>query len=246
MSSRPPQPGTVRIGTSGWSYDHWRGVLYGPGSSGRRLEVYASEFDTVELDASFYHWPSADRFAAWRAHLAHDFVMAVKAPRGLSHSTRSDPTAWTDRIRSALAALGPVAGPLLLQLPTGRVRDDARLDRVLDVIPRECAVAVEVRHESWLDDEVFALLERHGAALCITHGAGFPLSLRAVAPLVYVRLHGPDPDQLYVGSYSDAELDEWAEHIDRWRTERHEVLVYFDNDQAGNAVIDARRLKERL
>ncbi|GAB3604538.1 DUF72 domain-containing protein [Microbacterium aureliae] len=238
--------GDVRVGTSGWAYPHWRGVLYPPGTGSRQLEVYAAEFDTVELNASFYHWPRAAAFENWRRRLPQDFVLTVKAPRGLTHAgALRNPQVWADRIGDGMRPLGGIAGPLLLQLPPDAERDDVRLDVALAAMPPGLPVAVELRHPSWVHDDVFALLERHDASYCVMSGARLPCELRATAELVYVRFHGPDPDTLYAGSYPDADLDWWAARITEWRA-AHAVVAYFNNDGHGYAVHDARRLKARL
>lgn len=236
----------VRIGTSGWSYDHWRGVLYPPGTpAGRRLEVYADAFDTVELNSSFYHWPRATTFAGWVERVPADFLFTVKAPRGLTHARRlRDPDVWMPRLEEGMGALGDRAGFLLFQLAAQVERDDERLDALLRVVPRSVRAAVELRHPSWNDDDVFALLERRGATYCVMSGAGMPCVPRATTQAVYLRFHGPDPAQLYVGSYSDAALQGWAERIAEWRTTGQSVVAYFNNDGGGAAVRDARRLRD--
>lgn len=242
------EPRAVRIGTSGWSYDHWRGHLYPPGTtSAGRLDAYTAAFDTVELNTSFYHWPRVTAFQSWASRLPTGFLMTVKAPRGLTHAGPAlDPARWTTRVAEGMSGLGAHAGPLLLQLPPDRERDDEWLGRLLGAVPAETPAAVELRHPSWVDDDVFALLERRGAAYCVMSGAGLPCVLRATAELVYVRLHGPDPQHLYAGGYSDADLDWWAERIAEWRGAGHAVVAYFNNDGAGHAVHDARRLVARL
>jgi len=111
-------------------------------------------------------------------------------------------------------------------------------------LPPWVRVAVEFRHDSWLDDEVFALLERHRAAYCVMSGAGLPCVLRATAPLVYVRLHGPDNNSLYGGSYSDSDLHWWADRMAEWRAAGHHTYAYFNNDGGGNAVRNARYLRD--
>ncbi|WOP18647.1 DUF72 domain-containing protein [Raineyella sp. LH-20] len=241
-------PGEVRIGTSGWSYDDWRGVLYPPGTpSARRLEAYAAVFDTVELNASFYHWPRAEMFHAWRDRLPPGFLMTVKAPRGLTHARRlAAPEQWTARLAEGLSALGDRGGLLLLQLPPDLVRDDDRLDRTLQAMPAGVRVAVELRHPSWVHEDVFAVLEEHRASYCVMSGAQLPCVLRATAETVYVRFHGPDPDRLYVGSYGDDALAGWAQRMAEWRADGHSVVCYFNNDGAGNAVRDARRLRAQV
>jgi len=238
----------ARIGTSGWSYDHWDGVLYPPGTPARdRLAVYVREFDTVELNASFYRWPRSASFASWRRRLPPGFVMSVKAPRGLTHAKRLyAPEAWSQRIASSWHELLDRRAVLLVQLPPNLERDDARLDWFLGLLPWWVRVAVELRHPSWHDEQVFAVLERHGAAYCVMSGAGLPCVLRATAPFVYLRLHGPSTEHLYAGSYPDADLAWWADRIREWEGAGREVYAYFNNDGEGHAVRNARRLRELL
>ena len=236
---------TIRIGTSGWSYDHWEHALYGPGLPTRdRLTRYVEEFDTVELNASFYRWPHNSSFASWRERLPEGFVMSVKAPRGPTHAKRLyAPEVWAERIAASWHELGPRRAVLLVQLGPAQGRDDARLDYFLAALPEWMQVAVELRHPSWHHDAVFALLQRHNAAYCVMSGAGLPCVLRATASVVYVRLHGPDHDHLCGGSYSDADLTWWADRCQEWEADGRRVLVYFNNDGGGNAVRNARTLR---
>ena len=236
----------VRIGTSGWSYDHWRDVLYGPGVTARaRLTRYVEEFNTVELNASFYRWPNDATFERWRDGLPAGFTMSVKAARGLTHARRlRSPEEWVERMTRALDVLGDRRGALLVQLHPALKRDDARLDYFLGCMSGSVRVAVEFRHPSWDDPAVYALLERHRASYVVTSGARLPCVLRATSDLVYVRLHGPDPDTLYAGSYSDDDLRWWAGRIAEWTAQDRDVLVYFNNDGHGHAVRNARTLRE--
>ncbi|MBW8767767.1 MAG: DUF72 domain-containing protein, partial [Geodermatophilales bacterium] len=148
------------IGTSGWSYDHWDGVLYPPGTPQRdRLAHYVRRFGTVELNASFYRWPRDATFAGWRRRLPPGFQLSVKAPRGLTHAKRLyQPEAWIPRLTSAWHELGDRRAVLLVQLHPAHERDDARLDWFLAKLPPWMRVAVEFRHASWHDEEVFDLL----------------------------------------------------------------------------------------
>ena len=239
---------SIRIGTSGWSYDHWDGVLYPHGTPPHdRLARYVQEFDTVELNASFYRWPRESTFTSWRRRLPNGFGMSVKAPRGLSHAKRLyGPEAWSARIAGSWHALGDRREVLLVQLRPDQERDDARLDWFLGSLPDWIRVAVELRHPSWQSDDVFALLERHGAASCVISGANLPCVLRATAPFVYIRMHGPDHDHLYAGSYSEDDLRWWADRIREWADDGRDVLIYFNNDGGGHAVHNARALRRIL
>jgi uncharacterized protein YecE (DUF72 family) len=236
----------LRIGTSGWSYGHWDGVLYPPGTPPRdRLALYAQQFDTVELNASFYRWPTDAAFASWRQRLPAGFAMSVKAPRGLTHAKRLfAPEAWTERIARGWHELGDRRAVVLLQLDGRQERDDARLEYFLARVPAWMRLAVELRHDSWQAQPVYELLERHHVAYCVMSGARLPCVLRATAPFVYLRMHGPDHDALYAGSYSDADLRWWRDRIVEWLGQSLDVYAYFNNDGDGHAVRNARTLRE--
>lgn len=238
----------IRVGTSGWSYDHWEPTLYPPGLPPReRLARYVDVFSTVELNRSFYRWPRDTAFASWRRRLPAGFAMSVKAPRGLTHAKKLyAPETWAARIAAGWHALGDRRAVLLVQLAPAHARDDDRLAYFLGALPDWVRVAVEFRHPSWHHDDVFAVLERYGAAYCVMSGAGLPCVLRATAPFVYVRLHGPDHDHLYGGSYSDDDLAWWADRIREWAAPGRDVYAYFNNDGGGHAVRNASTLDRWL
>ncbi len=209
------------VGTSGWSYDHWQGILYPRGASSLgRLDAYARRFGTVEVNNTFYRWPRDEVFATWRDRLPAGFVVSAKASRGLTQFRRlNDPRPWLERMEGGLRLLGEKRGVLLAQLSPQFALDLGRLSGFLDLVPSGQRVAVEFRHPSWHVEEVFALLERHGTSYAVMSGAGLPCVLRATAPFVYVRLHGPDPHRLYAGSYSDDDLRWWADRIREWEAQ---------------------------
>lgn len=236
----------VRIGTSGWSYAHWDGVLYSPGlPAARRRDVYASEFDTVELDASFYRWPRTTSFTTWGSRLPDGFVLSVKAPRTLTHARRLVDTDgyWSERFADAWAQLGDRAGPLLVQLGPDFERDDYALETFLSQLPPTLRAAVEFRHPTWNHPDVFAALTRRRAAYVITHGAGLPCVPQLTTDFTYVRFHGPSQTRLYEGSYSTKQLEAWADTLATWHEQGIPSFVYFNNDQRGYAVRNARTLR---
>jgi uncharacterized protein YecE (DUF72 family) len=204
-------------------------------------------FPTVEINSTYYRWPSDSIFASWRQRVPQTFRITIKAPRGLTHGARLyAPEAWLARISRSLRLLDQVRGVLLVQLPPDMGYDYARLAYFLRQLPAWLHVALEFRHSSWHQEPVFHLLEQHGAAYCVMSGAQLPCILRATAPFVYVRLHGPDPQQMYAGSYSDDQLHWWAARLQEWQALGHEVFVYFNNDGHGNAVHNARTLRAIL
>lgn len=238
----------IKIGTSGWSYDHWNRVLYPADTPAKaRLAHYVDEFDTVELNGSFYRWPSDTTFTGWCGQLPDGFTMSVKAHRGLTHYRRlRSPEAWTPRFEQYWQLLGNHNEALLVQLHPAIERDDDLLAGFLTQLPRQIRVAMELRHPSWHVPAVYALLERHGAAYVVMSGPGLACCPVATSDLVYLRMHGPgdDHDRMYAGSYSDDELHRWAGQIRQWDRNGHRVVVYFNNDLGGHAVRNARKLKQ--
>ena len=240
--------GMIRVGTSGWSYPHWEGILYPTGLIPRqRLDHYLHRYGTVELNASYYRWPGDRTFTYWGRRLPPGFVFAVKAPRALTHQRRLyGPERWLERIRAGLARLAPVRPLLLVQLSPRFDVDLARLDYFLASVGPELQVAVEMRHPGWHHEPTFEVLERWNAAYCVMSGAGLPCVLRATTRVVYVRLHGPDHATLYGGSYTDDDLRWWADRLREWESQGREIFVYFNNDGGGNAVRNADRLRELI
>jgi uncharacterized protein YecE (DUF72 family) len=238
----------THIGTSGWSYEHWTGVLYPSGTTPyQRLGYYLARFNTVELNSSYYRWPSTAAFRSWRRRLPEGFRFAIKAPRTLTHQRcLYAPEEGLAQIENGLISLRERCGPLLVQLPPTLPCDYARLAYFLEKVPYGRQVALEFRHPSWHTERIFELLEKHHAAYCVMSGARLPCVLRATAPFVYIRLHGPDPNHLYAGSYSEDSLRWWAARISEWEAMGKSVFAYFNNDGEGNAVCNALRLKELL
>ena len=238
---------SIYIGTSGWSYPHWRGVVYPPGTpSAKQLDLYVRRLNSVEVNGSFYHWPRDSTFEAWRKRTPDGFIVTVKAPRGLTHARKlREPEVWIERIARGLAALGDRRGPLLVQLPPDLEFDPDRLDCFLARVPRWIQVVVEFRHASWHQETTFELLAARGAAYCIMSGVGLPCVLRVTGPCAYVRLHGPT-EHLYAGSYSDDQLGWWADRIREWRAAGQDVYAYFNNDDRGYAFFNAERLRAML
>jgi uncharacterized protein YecE (DUF72 family) len=237
---------SVLIGTSGWSYDHWVGILYPKSATSlARLDAYAQHFRTVEVNNTFYRWPRDEVFSTWRERSPAGFVFSAKASRGLTQFRKlNDPGPWLERMEAGLSRLGEKRGVTLFQLPPHFPINLDRLDAFLSVVPSGERAAVEFRHPSWDVEETFSVLERHGAAYCVMSGANLPCVLRATAGFVFIRLHGPDNQRMYAGSYSEEDLGWWADRIGEWRSQGRDVYAYFNNDGHGHAVRNALRLRE--
>lgn len=235
---------SFRIGTSGWSYGHWRGRFYPEGlPSSRWFSHYAAHFDTVELNASFYRLPQESAWRGWAERAPEGFVFAVKASRLITHLQRLADS--EDAVRTLLdraRLLGPHLGPVLYQLPPSFQREDGRLAAFLELLPRDVGHVFEFRHASWFHEDVFALLRRAGAAFCIFHRGRFQAPVVATAPFAYVRFHGPD--DRYGGDYAEEDLRAWAGRLRGLAREVETVYCYFNNDVNAYAVANARRLRE--
>ena len=237
----------VRIGCSGWNYKHWRERVYPKGLPPRRwLEHYATLFDTVEVNATFYRLPTRSAVANWVVQSPPGFLFTIKASRYLTHIKRlTDLGSGLETFYERIAPLveSPKLGPVLWQLPATFRRDDERLAAALAALPpgRHC---FEFRHESWFVEDVYALLREHGVALVIGDTPSRPFqTLELTADWTFVRLHHGSRGRN--GNYSERELEGWARRIEEWR-ERADVYVYFNNDWERYAVRNGRWLRRRL
>jgi uncharacterized protein YecE (DUF72 family) len=221
--------------------------VYPPGVPVKRwLEHYATLFDTVEVNSTFYRLASRDAVAGWVEQTPDDFVFALKASRYLTHVRRlTDMDRGVRRFYDGIEPLvrTPKLGPILWQLPENFVRDDDRLRLALERLSsgRHC---FEFRHESWFVPDVYALLREHGAALVIGDHPKRPFQTpELTADWTYVRFHWGARGRR--GNYSEAELETWRRRIARWRR-RVEVFAYFNNDWEAFAVRNALWLKRHL
>jgi uncharacterized protein YecE (DUF72 family) len=237
----------IHIGCSGWNYADWRGVLYPPGCPQRRwLQRYAEDFETVEVNNTFYRLPTVAAVRGWVQQAPEGFVFAVKSSRYLTHIKRL--TDMDRGVARLLERLEPLTaslkmGPMLWQLPGNFRRDDERLAFALERLPPG-RHAFEFRHESWFTDDVLAALRAHGIALVIGDHPERPWQSHELsADFTFVRLHYGHRGRR--GNYSATELDEWARELRRL-ARRAEVFAYFNNDWEGFAVRNARGLRERL
>ena len=235
----------IRIGTSGWHYKHWLdGVFYPPGTKGAEMfEFYARHFDTVEINNSFYRLPTAKTFETWRESSPRRFCYAVKASRFTTHMKKlKDPQSSSEKFFLAAERLEEKLGPILFQLPPRWKLNLERLAEFLEALPVEHRYAFEFREESWLVPQVFELVRKHKAALCIHDFADMKIPHEITADFSYIRFHGPTSAK-YWGWYSTRELKTWAKRIESWRDRLASVYVYFNNDPEGAAVKNALEFK---
>jgi uncharacterized protein YecE (DUF72 family) len=281
--------GRIRIGVSGWNYDSWRGDFYPDDLPRREELRYAGEhFDTLEVNATFYRLTTPQRGTAWRDAVPDDVVLAVKGSRFITHNKKLGDagSALANFLASGILALDTKLGPILWQLPEQLHFDAERVDGFLAALPHDTETAaevarghdervedaaygdganhrlrhvLEVRHPSFLCDQMVAIARRHGVALAVSHAQDWPYTEEVTAGFAYVRLHGPG--EVYASPYREDELRSWAQRLERWRraeqpddaqtiTDRvppkrreRDVYVYFNNDVSGHAPRNAARLR---
>jgi uncharacterized protein YecE (DUF72 family) len=281
--------GRVRIGLSGWDYDGWQGDFYPDGlPRARRLAHVAGRFPTVEVNGTFYALSTPRAFRGRYDAVPAGFTFAIKGSRFITHNKKlaGVEQALANFFASGVLELDDKLGPILWQLPESLRFDADRVDRFLGLLPHGTRVAaglarrhdnrvrepgygpgaahrirhvLEVRHPSFLCDEMATIARRHGTALACSHSAVWPYVEEITAGFVYLRLHGPG--ELYASAYGDGALGRWAERIACWqhgdepgdarrithrvppRRAGRDVYVYFDNDAGGHAPRDAARLQ---
>lgn len=244
----------IWIGTQGWAYPDWIGVFYPPGARQEHyLPFYASLFDTVELDTTFYHPPRASVVRSWERHTPEAFRFAPKVPRAITHDAGlfAVDRAMADFVR-ALEPLGGKLGPLLVQLPAEFVRDERNawaLERFLADAPSGVRLAVEFRHVSWHGEPTWDVLRRHGAAFAWTEWRELPRVTEITADFLYCRWLG---DRREILKYDrvvidrTAEFNAWEADLERALPRVREVYGYFNNHWAGHSPASASAMRVRL
>lgn len=234
------------VGCSGWQYRHWRGSFY-PSDLRQAcwFEYYASIFDTVEINNSFYRLPERRTFVAWAARAPTRFEFAVKASRFLTHMKKlKDPEEPLRRVFSRLRGLRRHLGPVLYQLPPGWRVDADRFRHFLRALPRGARHVVEFREPTWYCPAIREAMERHGVAMCLHDMPGSATGQVRIGPFVYVRFHGTTGR--YGGSYSDDRLRRWSDWLRAQRESGCDVYAYFNNDAGGHAPRNALTLRRMI
>jgi len=234
----------IRIGCSGWYYWHWKGVVYPADLPASRWFVhYQRAFDTVELNAPFYHWPRPATVQNWARQTTPQFKYSVKVNRRVTHLKRfKDTKKLVGEFCQFADVLGDRMGCFLFQLPPGFHYTAARLRAIASQLEPRYRNAVEFRHRSWWNETVLRVFRDAGLIFCSVSAPGLPDDVIRTAEAIYVRLHGAQ--QWYRHDYSDAELEAWAEKIRASRAK--EVWAYFNNDFKGCAFRNAQTLKQML
>ena len=236
----------LEVGTSGWVYKHWMGIFYPPHLPGeQQLPFYSQHFLSVEVNFSFYRLPERAVFETWRNQTPENFLFAVKGSRYLTHMKKlKDAQEPLSRLMERAGGLQEKLGPILFQFPHTWPVNIERLESFLNLLkdyPQQ-RYTFEFRHKSWLIPEVYKLLERSGAALCLPVSPSVPLEICLTAGWTYIRMHSGQ----WGTGYSDEELSIWAERIRSFQQQKIDVYIYFNNDPEGHAISDGKRLSALL
>jgi uncharacterized protein YecE (DUF72 family) len=234
---------SIFIGTSGWYYDHWENVLYPPGlAKSERFTVYASEFNSVEINATFYRFPSDTMVNGWNNKAPENFIYAVKANRIITHIRKlKNAEDALEKFIEAISPLGNKLGVVLFQLPPSLKQDTPLLKDFLTLLPHFPPSCFEFRHDSWECAETYDLLRKAGIGHVVVSKKDYPFNEVHTTRIAYYRLHGPE--QMCASPYSEAWLQSLADRLVSLSHIGMNCFVFFNNDIGGHAVYNARSLK---
>lgn len=236
----------IHIGTSGWHYKHWLGDFYPERHSASKMfSWYAREFETVEINNSFYRLPDEKTFQHWKDSAPPGFIFAVKASRFITHIKRlKDVSASVELLFQRARPLGSTLGPILFQLPPNWKLNLERLRDFLAILPRNHKYALEFRDQSWCTEQVYDLLRKHNVAFCIHDWREMAWPRVLTADFTYIRFHGSG--SRYGGDYPQETLQYWAGLVRKWESQIGEFFAYFNNDIGGHAIRNAQSLRRML
>jgi uncharacterized protein YecE (DUF72 family) len=217
----------IAVGTSGYNYPEWKGTFYpNPFPASKMFAYYAERFRTVEINYTFYRMPTPKLTEGWRAQAPEGFRYTLKAPKRITHERRL--VDCEDALRMFVESaehLGPHLASLLFQLPPTMKVDLPRLEKFLGILPADIRCAFEFRHDSWHSDEVFKLLEKHGAAICIADFGDKTTPIVPTARHAYFRLRDE--------GYQPADLERWAKSVLAHESDWDQAFVYFKHEDEG-------------
>lgn len=240
------RPGQTHIGTSGWHYNHWKGPFYPQSIKNKELlTYYARHFQAVEINNSFYRLPEEKTLKSWRDNVPSDFIFCVKASRYITHLKKlKDVEEALNLFLKRVEILKNKLGPVLFQLPPRWHFNRERFFDFLEILPHNHRYAFEFRDRSWHNPEALEAMKVMGASFCIYEIDGYISPKEITADFLYVRLHGPGA--AYQGDYDTQTLRGWADAFSTWLDQGKEIFCFFDNDESGFAVLNAKELNKMM
>jgi uncharacterized protein YecE (DUF72 family) len=240
----------IHIGTSGWSYKHWKEIFYPKGLKNTDwLPFYSQSFHCTEINSSFYRIPKKETVQHWVEKVPSDFFFCPKMSRYLTHLKRlHDPEEPLDHFFDVFDPMKKQMGPVLIQLPPSLKFNIETADHLFGILKKDYGAyrfALEGRHPTWLEPEAIDLLTKYKIAFVIAHsGHEFPYAEFVTAKHIYIRFHGPD--QLFSSLYTKELLQKFARLMRKWRKENHIVWAFFNNDVHGYALVNGWQLMDQL
>lgn len=233
--------GRIFIGTSGWSYKEWARDFYRGIRPKDQFDYYATQFCTVEINATFYRLPAVSTVHGWRDKAPPGFVFAVKGSQFITHMKRlTNLHGGVNRFFRRIKPMQGRIGPVLWQLPANFKKDLPRLKNFLKRLPAAYGHAFEFRDPSWLDSETKGLLKHFGVAWVSVSSMQMPMDLSVTADFVYIRFHGLAGGARH--DYTASELEPWARHSMEQALQGRNVFAYFNNDLNVRAPNNAKLL----
>jgi uncharacterized protein YecE (DUF72 family) len=240
--------GKVYIGTSGWSYNDWKGVFYPKGlKSSEWLTFYAKTFQATEINSSFYRLPTVETVANWVKKVPASFRFCPKMSKYLTHFKRlKEPEEPMERFFDRFQPMLKQMGPILIQLhPTLKFHKDVveYFFKLLKKKYKKYLFALEVRHESWMEPLPKQLMEEYNISFVISHsGVGFPYAELVTAKHIFIRFHGPTT--LYDSLYDKNTMAYYAKLVKAWQKQGHDCWIFFNNDWYGYGITNALQLEK--
>ena len=235
--------GKIYIGTSGWVYKDWQKHFYPANIPARaHFQYYATQFPTVEINATFYRLPTLKMVKGWRDKAPPGFVFAVKGSRFITHILKiSGASKGLRKYFSRIKPMQKRIGPILWQLPPFMKNSPKRLEKFLKILPKNYRHAVEFRHPSWYEgNEAFDILRKYNAAHVNLSSHAMPMNFTVTADFVYIRFHGLEGGAAH--DYTRVELQPWAAFIRKQSRAGKNVYAYFNNDVNVHAPDNAKML----
>ena len=233
-----------RIGCSGFSYKDWKGTFYPEKlAQSKWFEYYATQFNTLELNVTFYRFPQLKTLENWFAKSPNNFLFAVKAPRLITHYKKFNDCKelLADFYNTTGKGLREKLGPILFQLPKQIVYDKDFLQRLITSLDNNFKNVIEFRNESWWRKDVYEALEKAGITFCGINHPQLPTDVVVNTALVYYRFHGSP--KLYYSEYTSATIKDMADAVLTTKKPK-DVFVFFNNTATMAAINNARQLKE--
>jgi uncharacterized protein YecE (DUF72 family) len=240
--------GNILVGTSGYTYDSWKGRFYPEDlPKAQWMHYYTQHFKTLEINATFYRFFSKEIYQKWYDKTPDDFVFVIKGPKLITHQKKLvDIEGALKDFIDQCSGLQHKLGCILWQFAasfTATPQNCQKLTSFFEKLPKDCKFVIELRDTSWFTSDSLKLLKQYHIGFVINDTPAFDVTEKVTSDIIYIRFHGPQA--LYASSYSEETLREWSQKIIQWKND-HDVFCFFNNDMSGYAIQNAQVLKRLM